>query len=234
MDKTLTVIFCIPGTTFSHKFLCSWTATLQWCMNNGINVILSQSTGANIYEVRNKILGGVIKLGSNQKPFQGKIKYNYLMCLDSDQTWSYKDFQKILNTMETNTDIPILTGVYCRVTDQETDYTTIMKLVDSDRLSKAYRLMSYQELSELPELCKVDAAGLGFCMFRYGVIEQLEFPWYRPYPIIDVKLAKYVQAASEDISLFLYLKEVGIDLWCDTTLKVKHEKMKEFIGGENE
>ena len=227
-----TVIFCIPGTTFSHKFLASWTATLQWCQNNGINVILSQATGANIYEVRNKTLGGYIKFGPFQKPFQGSIKYDWIMCLDSDQTWSIKDFQKILNTMRGNPNIPILTGVYCRVTDQESNYTTILKFVDDSTLNRAYRLLSYRELSELPELCKVDGAGLGFCMFRYGVFESIDFPWYRPYDIIDLKLNKYIQAAGEDVSLFMYLKEAGIDLWCDTTLKIKHEKMKEHIGGD--
>ena len=79
-----TIVFCIPGCTFSYKFLRCWTNLLFWCIQNDINPILSNDIDSNVYFVRSKILGGSTLRGKHQKPFNGTIDYDYIMFIDSD------------------------------------------------------------------------------------------------------------------------------------------------------
>jgi len=227
-----TIVFCIPGTTFSHRFLACWTATLQWCQSNGINAVLKQAVGADVFQVRNKLLGEP-KYGPNQKPLGG-ISYDYLMFLDSDQTFNVADFQLILNTMRNNKDVQVVAGVYPRVTNEETRFSTIYKMLDSSIVSLAYRLVSYEEIESWPELQKIDGAGMGFTMFRHGVFEQIKYPWFHQIEIIDLNTNEIVGYTAEDLTIYLKLKEVGIDLYCLSNLRIGHEKTRVFMGGQYE
>lgn len=225
-----TIVFCVPGNRFTEKFMKSWTDTIIWCLKEEIYPVIVWQTGADVFQVRNKSFGGEPRFGHLQKPFQGKIPYDYIMMIDSDQVWTVSHFQKILHMMRKNS-WPALTGVYPRVSDTETKFSTIMKVVKSDVLSLSYKLLSYDEINDRPKPCKVDASGLGFCMIRKGVVEKLTYPWFTAIPVIDKKLNIIVQYTAEDLAFWLKLKEVGIDLWCDTSLRIGHEKNRVFNGG---
>ena len=54
--EQITVIFCIPGNTFSGNFLKAWTNLFVWCVNNNINPILSNHYDSNVYYARQKCL----------------------------------------------------------------------------------------------------------------------------------------------------------------------------------
>ena len=72
---------------------------------------LSQKYHVNRYFVCNACLGGSSRGGKNQKPFQGKVDYDYLMWIDSDQVFNPSDFFNLLKkAQETNVDI--LSGLY--------------------------------------------------------------------------------------------------------------------------
>ena len=49
---------------------------------NNINPILSNSYDSNVFFVRNKCLMGNVLNGIKQKPFQGKIDYDYIMWMN--------------------------------------------------------------------------------------------------------------------------------------------------------
>jgi len=78
------ILFCLPGREFSGQFLQCWTNLLGYCYNKGHSVIYSQKYSCNIYYARNMCLGGNILAGENQKPFGGKLDYDYMMWIDSD------------------------------------------------------------------------------------------------------------------------------------------------------
>ena len=90
--KPLTVVFCITGGPFSHNFLKCWTALHGFCLQNNIKPILINPQSSVVYYARNLCLGGDVRRGINQKPFDGKIDYDYLMWIDSDMVFSVKDF----------------------------------------------------------------------------------------------------------------------------------------------
>ena len=86
----------MPGKTFSDNFLKSWTDLLDELPKYNIQWGLSQKYHVNRYFVCNSCLGGSSIGGKNQKPFQGKVDYDYLMWIDSDQVFKPKDFLNLL------------------------------------------------------------------------------------------------------------------------------------------
>lgn len=210
-----TIVLCVPGQTFSINFMRSWTDTILECRKQGIPLIISWATGANVYQVRNNCYQNI-----------SKMKYDYLMWFDSDQVWRVKDFFTLLDTMRKNPGIQMLTGVYPMVAEGKADMTTICSLTKDENDIVTNRLLSRDEVISLPPLAMVDASGLGFCMMRYGVMEKLEFPWFRPVPVIDKRTGKDIYFFSEDISLFMTLKKLGINLICATKIHIGHEKDK--------
>jgi hypothetical protein len=72
---------------------------------------LSQKYHVNRYFVCNSCLGGSSTGGKNQKPFQGKVDYDYLMWIDSDQVFKPEDFLNLLKKAQ-ETKVSILSGLY--------------------------------------------------------------------------------------------------------------------------
>lgn len=95
-EKPLTVVFCLPGNSFSGKFLECWTDLLAFCLSRNIRPVLSRRQSCNIYYVRNMCLGGDVSRGAGQKPFDGKLDYDYLMWIDSDMLFNAAQFAKLL------------------------------------------------------------------------------------------------------------------------------------------
>ena len=92
----MTIVVCIPGNSFSSEFFIRWTIFLQYCQQKGIKLILSQQHSNNIYYVRNMCLGGNTILGINQKPFNSKIEYDYILWIDSDIIFTPEQFEKLI------------------------------------------------------------------------------------------------------------------------------------------
>ncbi len=48
MDKTIKIICCIPGRSFSNNFLKCWTSLLNDCYKNNIQLMLSNAYDSNV------------------------------------------------------------------------------------------------------------------------------------------------------------------------------------------
>jgi hypothetical protein len=94
--QNVSVVFCIPGNSFSGKFLECWTELVAWCLKNNIQPILSRRQSNNIYYVRNMCLSADVMRGKDQKPFDGKLDYNYIMWIDSDILFTPAQFLRLL------------------------------------------------------------------------------------------------------------------------------------------
>ncbi len=92
----MTIVFCLPGASFSGKFLQAWSQLLVWCTGNGITPILCQYSNPNVYFVRNMCLGADVMRGPQQKPFNGTLNYDYLMWIDSDVLFTVEQFARIV------------------------------------------------------------------------------------------------------------------------------------------
>ena len=69
-NKQQTIVFCVPGKTFTNRFLVLWSELLLQCLLNGYRPILCQENDKNLFICRNKCLGAnLLSNDENQKPF---------------------------------------------------------------------------------------------------------------------------------------------------------------------
>lgn len=227
--KHLTIVFCIPGNNFSNNFLHSWTEIFGYCLMNNINPILSNSYDSNVFFVRNKCLMGNVLNGIKQQPFQGKINYDYIMWIDSDQVFNVDMFKRLLSY-----DKPVVSGCYFMrnarqfAAVQEINQEYLLKNGNYEFLTPAH----IENWKNIPEnknnnLMKVSYCGMGFMLMKKGILEQIEYPWFKPSMSIlkneegDVILQDY---NSEDFYMCQKIQELGIPIYLDTSIIVGHEK----------
>lgn len=209
------VIFCLPGTDFSGKFLQCWTELVITSLQNDIQVMLSQRQSCNIYYVRNMCLGADVTRGKNQKPFDGKVDYDFLMWIDSDIMFDSRQFLKLISY-----NVDIVSGTYLMEGGQA---FAIVKEWDEEFFKKHgyFEFMKLADLKDKKELMEVSYTGMGFILVKYGVFESLDYPWFKP---IEKKIGDMVDFTMEDVSFCLRAREKGYKILIDPTIKVGHEK----------
>ena len=216
----MNIVFCLPGREFSGNFLKSWTQLLSVCLNKGINPILSQHYNPLLYYVRNICLGGESLNGTHQKPFQGEFDYDYIMWIDSDISFTPDHFFKLLLA---NKDI--VSGLYKMQNNRV--YVAAEKW-DDEYLKKhgTYEFMTPEIVSRKKELFKAAFVGFGWILFKKGVFESLEYPWFKPvWKEWNYNGTVIKDIMMEDISLCYELNQKGYDIWVDPEVIVGHEKM---------
>ena len=198
------VIFCVPGNTFSNRFVKCWTALQRQLHKHNIDYELMCEYTPNIYYIRGMLLGGNYSNGPAQHPWNGEKDYDYIMWIDSDIVFTPQHFFQLLEH-----DKDIVSGLYLKKphTDSMADIpTSFACFVDDD-----YRnLMTHEATGEL---IKVKANGMGWMLVKKGVYEKIDYPWFG-----------MINHHGEDISFQLRAKDVGFDSYVDTSIIVGHEK----------
>lgn len=210
------IIFCLPGRSFSGKFLQSWTELHSACVHRGIDVLLSQRSNSNVYYVRAQCLGANVLRGKYQKPFDGAIKYDYVMWIDSDQVFKAEQFFKLLSH---NKDI--VGGLYLMEGGKQ---FAVVKDWDEEyfRQNSTFKFLEPPDLDKNKDLMEVSYTGFGFLLIKYGVFENITYPWFEPQ-IINFN-NDVTDFASEDVSFCLKAKKAGFKIHIDPTVIVGHEK----------
>jgi hypothetical protein len=212
-----TVIFCIPGSSFSGGFLECWTKLYDHCLRRGIRPILSRQESCNIYYVRNMCLGGDVQRGKDQKPFDGKINYDYLMWVDSDIHFTPGDFDRLIED-----DKDIVSGLY--LMDGGSAFAAVREW-DGEYFKRhgAFQFFTPGEALGLIDPIEMNYTGMGFMLVKRGVFEAIEYPWFRQ---IEKRIGDMVDCTMEDVSFCLRAREKGYKIWIDPKVWVGHEKRK--------
>lgn len=200
------VIFCIPGSNFSKNFLQCWTNLVTYCIQNGIQFGVSFAESNNIYMVRNKCLGADVSRGKDQKPFDGKIDYDYLMLIDSDMVFTPQQFQVLLNRCQ-----DIISGYYSF--EGGNGLTCGKWDMDFQKANGYMPFYTEETLKKEPknesELVEIDYSGLGFMLVKKGIFEEMEYPWFRPkmteYEKDNIKIQDF---SMEDVYFCMKAKEL--------------------------
>lgn len=218
--KPLRIIFCVPGRTFSDKFLGCWTRLLGYCHRNNIEAILSNKYTSNVYYVRSMCLGADVRRGVNQKPWDGKVEYDYIFWIDSDQVFEPEDVMKLIAHKK-----DIVGGIYKM--DRGTHYA-IVENWDEERFLKngSFDFMTEADMQKHRDsgkkLLDVAYCGFGFLCVKKGVFESIEYPWFRPmHFVMDNGVEEF---ASEDVSFSRRITQRGYDIFIDINCRVGHEK----------
>lgn len=215
------VIFCLPGRTFSNHFLNSWSSLLSNCGQFNVTPFLRLAYSNNIYIVRNSCLEANKDGPENQKPFQGKVNYDYIMWIDSDNIFTSEQFKTLLNTMEQNKNIHILAGIY--LGEDQNRFMT--HYLPEDKLFKKFKseFIEPKHLKSLPKKpFPVLFTGMGFMLVRYGVTEALKYPWFEPRTI-EYRSGERI-IVGDDASFCVKAKEAGYQTFVDPRIIVGHEK----------
>lgn len=213
----MNLVVCIPGNNFSEIFLGSILNFQRICFSKGINVVFSTGYSPNLYIVRNMVLGGSGTAGNNQKPWQGKVSYDYILWVDSDIIFNFEQFEELLNSNK-----QITSGLYY-LHDERRRYFAAIKHWDEDYYLKngTFQWLSNEDISSSKELFKVDHIGMGFMLMKAGVLENLPYPWFRP---MMAEIHANIEICTEDVSFCHFIVKKGFSIWVNPKVIVKHEK----------
>lgn len=217
------ILFCLPGREYSGNFLQCWTNLLGYCYNKGHSVIYSQKYSCNIYYVRNMCLGGNILAGENQKPFGGKLDYDYMLWVDNDVLFTPQQFQQLLDHKE-----DIVSGIYKM--DGGTHYATV-PYWDEDYFQQngSFQFMDDVVLNDFKSKYKklpVVYTGFGFMLVKRGVFESMKYPWFKPE---FVNIRGSTDFTMEDVAWCREATKLGYKVMIDPNIVVGHEKTKIYI-----
>jgi hypothetical protein len=208
------IVFCLPGRSYSGQFLACWTNLLSHCIHKGINVALSQRYTSNVYYVRAQCLGANVLSGENQKPFGGKLDYDYIMWIDSDILFTTDQFDRLLSHKK-----DIVSGLYFMEGGKQ---FAAVKDWDEEYFKKtgSFRFL---EPPDLPytDLMELSYNGMGFMLMRRGVFEKMTYPWFEPE---HFRFGHISDFASEDVSFCRKAQRAGFKIYADPTVIVGHEK----------
>lgn len=211
------IILCLPGKTFSNVFLLSLIQLVRECQESGIDLAVINSYSPIVAFARNSCLGGNPMLGQDQKPFGGKIEYDYMLWVDSDIIFNIVSVKKLILAAQNSGDCGIVSGVY-KMSDNK--HFAVSRYFSSDYMAThgSYEFLTDENMPKVPFIA--DGIGLGFCIIKNGVIEKLKYPWFRYreiniFPVYDI--------LSEDFS-FCEAARLVSSILVDPSIRVGHEK----------
>jgi GT2 family glycosyltransferase len=214
------VVVCIPGNNFSKEFVASLIDTIGFFNQNGIRFTFSMGYNSVVYFARLLLLGADVLRGKDQKPFDGKLDYTHILWIDSDIVWSPELHIKPLFAH----DVDIVSGLY-PLTDGKSFAAVLKKDWDLDYFKEhgTFRFADATDFKDQKKLIEMAYAGFGFMLMKKGVMESLEYPWFKQ---IEIKIGDdIVDMTSEDTSACLRLREKGYKIWIDPKVRVGHQKM---------
>ena len=216
MNKT--IIICCPGDCFSGKFIKCLTYLIKHLNTIGFTVYFSGAYSRNIYEVRNKCMLGSPTKGSSQQPFNG-MEYDYVLWIDNDIVFTPADFDLVYKE-----DIDVMSGLYVMANDRQ---FAAVEYWDEDYFQKygTFEFLNKEDIRTRYIPFKVEYVGFGFLLFKHGVFEQLQYPWFEP-TYLEIKTSK--DFSMEDVTLCLKLKEKNIDIHVHPNVILGHEKTVEL------
>jgi hypothetical protein len=216
-----TVVFCLPGSSYSGRFLVNFVSLIEACKDVGLTPLISQEYSSMVNYARCKVAGADVKNGKNQAPWGGKVKYDYMMWIDSDISFTNDSFFNLLKM-----DRDIASGWYAQPGGASSGgfYSPVVESMDDDYFKKhgTYQFLTTEDMSKKPGPIKVDYIGFGWVLVKRGVFEKLDYPWFAPKLL---SIGEGIQdVCSEDVAFCHDAKAAGFDIWLDPKCRVGHEK----------
>ena len=217
-----TVVFCLPGRGVSYTFLKNFVTLCFDLVQSKASIQISQDYSSMVNFARCKCLGANVLRGPDQLPWDGKLKYDYQLWIDSDIVFNVEKFYQLVLMDE-----KIASGWYCT---EDGRTTSVAHWLDEDDFKGNGGVMNHETLDSIAKRKKpftVDYAGFGWLLIKHGVFEdsQMPYPWFAPK--MQVFESGAVQdMCGEDVSFCLDAKEAGFRIMCDPRIRVGHEKTR--------
>ena len=237
--KGKAIVFCLPGRGVSYIFLKNFVQLCFDMVQNGMSIQISQDYSSMVNFARCKCLGANVLRGPDQIPWDGKLKYDYQLWIDSDIVFDSAKFWQLCDMMVPEDAInedgtvddektqDIVSGWYAT---EDGKTTSVAHWLEEDDFRKNGGVMNHETVESISKRKKpftVDYAGFGWLMIKKGVFEseQMKYPWFAPK--MQVFESGAVQdMCGEDVSFCLDAIEAGFEILCDPRIRVGHEKSR--------
>ena len=93
--KGKAIVFCLPGRGVSYTFLKNFVQLCFDLVQNQMSIQISQDYSSMVNFARCKCLGANVLRGPDQVPWDGKLKYDYQLWIDSDIVFDVNKFWKL-------------------------------------------------------------------------------------------------------------------------------------------
>ena len=217
-----TIVFCLPGRGVSYTFLKNFVTLCFDLVQNKASIQISQDYSSMVNFARCKCLGANVLRGPDQLPWDGKLKYDYQLWIDSDIVFNVEKFYQLVLMDE-----KIASGWYCT---EDGKTTSVAHWLDEDDFKGNGGVMNHETLDSIAKRKKpftVDYAGFGWLLIKHGVFEDegIKYPWFAPKMQI-FESGAVQDMCGEDVSFCLDAKEAGFRIMCDPRIRVGHEKTR--------
>ena len=171
---------------------------------------------------RCKCLGANVLRGKEQKPWDGKLEYDYQLWIDNDIVFNTEAFFRLMQlAMEKD----IAAGWYAT---EDGSTTSIAHWLEEEDFKANKGVMNHETVESMSKRKKpftCDYTGFGWVAIKKGVFETLEYPWFAPQMQV-FESGEVQDMCGEDVSFCLDAKKEGFEIWCDPRIRVGHEKMR--------
>ena len=154
-----TVVFCLPGRGVSYTFLKNFVTLCFDLVQNKASIQISQDYSSMVNFARCKCLGANVLRGPDQLPWDGKLKYDYQLWIDSDIVFNVEKFYQLVLMDE-----KIASGWYCT---EDGKTTSVAHWLDEDDFKGNGGVMNHETLDSIAKRKKpftVDYAGFGWLL----------------------------------------------------------------------
>ena len=171
------IVFCLPGRQVSYIFLKNFVSLCFELVQNGASIQISQDYSSMVNFARCKCLGANVLRGPDQLPWDGKLKYDYQLWIDSDIVFNNESFYRVL-AMDKD-----IAGGWYATEDGQT--TSVAHWLEEDDFKENGGVMNHEMVDGIQKRRKpftVDYAGFGWLLIKHGVFEHKEmtYPWFAP------------------------------------------------------
>lgn len=208
----------LPGSHFSKEFLQAWSDLIFNLVSLGHTVKMSCAYDSNVFYARARCLLTDTLSGKDQKPFQGKLDYDYMFWIDSDIVFTPQQVLKLINY-----DKDIVSGCYVMHDNQH--YAIVEEMNNDFYLKNGhYEFLNRSMLEKKKDLFEVAYVGFGFMCIKKGVFESLQYPYFAPVHV-DFGTDYLSEYASEDVSWCVHVRNKGYKIFVDPETIVSHQKL---------
>jgi len=206
------VLICTPGHSMEAEYVKSLVETIKVLEKENITYKYLSEYSSTVSGAREATLMDSLFLdGFNPNPVGGKVTYDKIFWIDSDISWSPKDFIRIYQS-----DYDISSGIYVNNKGLPM-FTQLENELDIDLLT----MCQYENSFE------VAAAGFGFIAIKSGIHEAMQRPWFDSiYQEVENedKTKKMRIPFGEDYSWCYRARFSGYKIYIDPKVKVTHHK----------
>lgn len=220
--KGKSFVFCLPGRMVSYNYLKNFVQLCFEIVQHGGAIQISQDYSSMVNFARCKCLGANVLRGPDQLPWNGELKYDYQLWIDSDIVFNIESFYRLVLM---NKDIAA--GWYCT---EDGHTTSVAHWLDEEAFRSNRGVMNHENLESISKRRKpftVDYTGFGWVLIKHGVFEhpEIKYPWFAPQ-LQSFESGEVQDMCGEDVSFCLDAIKAGFEIWCDPLIRVGHEKTR--------